>query len=52
MPPASYLWLHLSARLSDAERLVLIQGLDATFGIEGAGSEEDEDSHDDRDEDD
>lgn len=35
MPPAAYLWLHSAARLSEAERQRLAQGLSATFGQGG-----------------
>lgn len=32
MPPSSYLWFHPEARLTDAEKLELEKGLDATLG--------------------
>jgi mono/diheme cytochrome c family protein len=32
MPMASYTWMHPEAKLSDADRKVLADGLDATFG--------------------
>ena len=44
MPPASYLVLHPDARLSDADRQALIDGLIATFSGEGGeGGGEDDD---------
>jgi hypothetical protein len=46
MPPWYYRFLHSDARLSDAEKQELIQGLGATFlaspPIEGAGESEEE----------
>lgn len=39
MPMAIYTWLHPEARLSDAERQRLVQGLRATFGTETSRSE-------------
>ncbi|MFB6285428.1 MAG: heme-binding domain-containing protein [Candidatus Bipolaricaulia bacterium] len=36
MPIAIYTWLHSEARLSDAERQRLVQGLRATFGTEAS----------------
>lgn len=35
MPMASYLLLHPEARLTDAEKDLLIAGIEATFGMEG-----------------
>jgi len=35
MPPGDYLLLHPAARLADADRRALIDGLTATFGSEG-----------------
>lgn len=49
MPPLDYLLLHPSAKLSDAERLELIRGLQATFGGETGGGEDGHDSDDDDD---
>jgi hypothetical protein len=37
MPPAQYLWLHPSARLTPSEKAALIEGTLATFG--GSSSE-------------
>lgn len=37
MPPPIYLPMHPSARLSDAERRIFLQGLAATFGYETQG---------------
>lgn len=51
MPPADYIWLHPSARLSDSERLELISGLEATFGAAGARSEDGKARHDQDDDD-
>lgn len=42
MPLESYLLLHPEARLTPEERQALIRGLEATFGTEGEGEEEDE----------
>ena len=39
MPPAQYLWLHPSARLTPSEKAALIEGTLATFG--GSSSEGD-----------
>ena len=39
MPPAAYLLLHPSARLSDSEKQAFAQGLQATFGSEGGERE-------------
>lgn len=39
MPEPTYLPMHPQARLTDAETQQLIQGLQATFGGEGAGAE-------------
>lgn len=46
MPLANYLWTHPAARLTDAERTALADGLNATAGLslttpDGAGSESD-----------
>lgn len=47
MPPRSYLLMHPEARLSDAERRQLAQGLAATLGgaLEGEEGEHEEDEH-------
>jgi mono/diheme cytochrome c family protein len=42
MPPRQYRLLHSAGRLSSAERQALVQGLEATFGREGAKGEEHE----------
>jgi len=45
MPLANYLWTHPAARLSDAERTALADGLAATAGLSpttpGAGGDSD-----------
>jgi hypothetical protein len=33
MPPATYLWMHEEAKLTDDERVELARGLHATFGL-------------------
>ena len=45
MPPATYLRLHPDARLTDAEREALIEGLLATTEISPLGGESHEDEH-------
>jgi hypothetical protein len=47
MPPAFYLPLHPSARLSAPEKQLLIQGLVATFGGSGEGGEGGEEGEED-----
>ena len=39
MPPWDYLLLHPAARLSDADRQALVDGMAATFGAEGQGGQ-------------
>ncbi|HEU4480707.1 MAG TPA: heme-binding domain-containing protein [Actinomycetota bacterium] len=43
MPPRNYTLLHADARLSDAEREALVEGLIATFGDEGDERDDDDD---------
>ncbi|MCB9664468.1 MAG: heme-binding domain-containing protein [Alphaproteobacteria bacterium] len=47
MPPAYYTALHPEARLTDAEKRALIDGLDATLRAAGGGSHEDADEEED-----
>jgi len=43
MPPNYYLWLHPEARLTAGEKVDLAAGLDAMFGGEAEGEEEEDD---------
>jgi len=47
MPPWDYLLTHSGARLSDAEKQDLIDGLTRTFGADGGDAGDDADSDDD-----
>ena len=47
MPLSTYLLAHPEARLSDADRKALIEGLKATLGEHDEGEREDEEGHED-----